>query len=66
MTADPWPSGDSLPEIPDEFVDQIWSSLISKAAGRNLADVDAKRLELESQDKHEAEFVFYIMSCSGL
>ncbi|KAJ5377842.1 uncharacterized protein N7496_005251 [Penicillium cataractarum] len=55
MATDQWSSGDNFPEVPDEFVDQIWSGLFVKPATRLPADVDAKRLELESQNKEEAE-----------
>lgn len=63
MTTNSWLSGGPLPEVLDEFVDQIWSSLISKGGGQHLAGVDAKRSEKESQEKDEAEFVLYTMRC---
>lgn len=57
MATDQWSSGDNFPEVPDEFVDQIWSSLFAKIAARPPADVDVKGLEVESQNKEEAESV---------
>lgn len=54
MATDQWPSG-NFPEVPDEFVDQMWSSLLSKVENRSLGVVDAKTLELEMQDKQDTE-----------
>lgn len=60
MATDQWPSA-NFPEVPDEFVDQMWSSLLSKVENRSPGVVDAKSLELEMQDKEDTEYVFHVL-----